>query len=232
MSDDGLGDGLAQIGLGVSLQLLQHHGGDLLRGVGLAVDGDLVVGAHLALDGRDGAVGIGDGLALGDLADHTLAVLGEGHDGRRGARALGIGDDDGLAAFQNGDAAVGSTQIDTDDFTHCNVLLYKKMFVYELIYIQNSFAVLLHLRLPCLRGAGAQRLRGCQNSFAVLLHLRLPFVKGSSLPFAYAVAVSAAKAPYPLPPFFSSTQSLRFVLIMLWGAVSEADEGQALSSPP
>ncbi len=122
--DDGLGDGLAQIGLGVSLQLLQDHGGDLLRGIGLAVHGHAVVGAHLTLDGGDGAVGVGNGLALGNLADHALAGLGEGHDGRRGARALGIGNDNGFAAFENSDAAIGGTQIYSDNFTHDCFLLY------------------------------------------------------------------------------------------------------------
>ena len=107
--DDRLGDGLAQIGLRVALELLQDHRADLLRGVGLAVDGDLVIRAHLTLDGGDGAVGIGDGLTLGDLTDHTLAGLGERDDGRRGAVALRIGDNDGFAAFHNGNAAIGST---------------------------------------------------------------------------------------------------------------------------
>ncbi len=41
--DDRLGNGLAQISLGVGLQLLKDHGADLLGGVVLAVDGDVVV---------------------------------------------------------------------------------------------------------------------------------------------------------------------------------------------
>ena len=51
--DDGLGDGLAQIAFRVGLQLLQNHGADLRRRVVVAVDGDLVIGAHFALDGDD-----------------------------------------------------------------------------------------------------------------------------------------------------------------------------------
>ena len=31
---------------------------------------------------------------------------------------FGVGDDDGLAAFHNGDAAVGSTKVDTNDLAH------------------------------------------------------------------------------------------------------------------
>jgi hypothetical protein len=57
----------------------------------------LPVGAHVALDGADRAVDVGDGLALGDLADQDLAVLGERDDRRGGAGALGVGDDGGLA---------------------------------------------------------------------------------------------------------------------------------------
>ena len=121
--DDRLGDGLAQIGLGVALQLLQDHGADLLRGVALAVDGHLVVGAHLTLDGGDGAVGVGDGLALGHLAHHTLAGLGERHHGRGGAVALRVGDNDCLAAFHDGYAGIGGTKVDTDNFRHNDCLL-------------------------------------------------------------------------------------------------------------
>ena len=116
--DDGLGHGFAQVAFGVRLQLLQDHGADLLRVVVLAVDGHMVIGAHLALDGGDGAVGIGDGLTLGDLAHQALAVLGEGHHGRGGAAAFAVGDDNGFAAFHDGHAAVGSTQVDTDDLRH------------------------------------------------------------------------------------------------------------------
>ena len=107
--DDRLGNGLAQIRLGVALELLQNHGADLLRRVGLAVDIHLVVAAHLTLDGRNGAVGVGDGLTLGHLAHHTLAGLAESHNGRGGAVALRVGDDNGLAALHHGHAGVSST---------------------------------------------------------------------------------------------------------------------------
>ena len=126
--DDGLGHALAEIGLGVGLELLQHHRGDLLRGVALVVDRHFVIRAHLALDRGDRAVGVRDGLALCHLADHTLAALGKGHDGRRGARAFGVRDNDSLAAFHNGYAAVGGSKVNTDDFTHDEFLLYIELF--------------------------------------------------------------------------------------------------------
>ena len=116
--DDRLGDGLAQVALGLLLHLLQDHGGNVLGRVVLAIDVDLEVGAHLALDGSNGAVGIRNGLALGDLANQTLAFLGEGDNGRRSARAFAVWDDDGFAAFHNGDAAVGGTKVDANNLAH------------------------------------------------------------------------------------------------------------------
>ena len=116
--DNSLSDRFAQIALGVRLQLLQNHGADFLRGVFLAVDVYLVRGAHLTLDGNHGAVGVGDGLTLGDLAHQTLAVLGKSDHGRRGARTLSVGDNSRFAALHDGHTAIGSTQVDTDDLRH------------------------------------------------------------------------------------------------------------------
>ena len=142
--DDGLGDGLAQVGLGVGLELLQRHGADLGRAVGLAVgeghhdavagvvlldlvghqvDGALDLGvvpaaADEALDGVDGVGRVGDGLALGDLAHEALALLAEGHHRGHGASALRGGDDGGLAALHDRDGRVGGAEVDTDDASH------------------------------------------------------------------------------------------------------------------
>jgi hypothetical protein len=44
---------------------------------------------------------VGDGLALGDLADEALAVLGESDDRRGGPAALRVGDDDGVASLHD-----------------------------------------------------------------------------------------------------------------------------------
>ena len=136
--DDRLGDGGAQIGFRVGFQLLQDHGADLLGGVVLAVHAHPVVAAHLPLDGCNGAVRVGDRLPLGDLTHHALAGLGEGHDGRGGAVALGVGDDDGLAALHHCYAGIGGTQINTDHFRHILVLLYiENKFLTQFIYILN-----------------------------------------------------------------------------------------------
>ena len=73
--DHGLRDRLAQIGLRVRLQFLKDHRRDFLGRILLSIDVDAVVGAHLALDGADGALTVGDRLALGNLADQALSVL-------------------------------------------------------------------------------------------------------------------------------------------------------------
>ena len=116
--DHRVGDGLAEVGLRVALQLLQHERADLLGGERLVVDLRLPVGAHVALDRADGAVDVGDRLTLGDLADQDLARLGERHDGRGGARALGVRDDGGLATLEDRDDAVRRTEVDADSSSH------------------------------------------------------------------------------------------------------------------
>ena len=99
--DNSLRDLLAEIGLCVGLELLKNHRGNFLRGVLLVVNLDFVIGTHLSLDGGDGSVGICDSLTLCDLADKSLAGLAECDDGRRCSCALGVGDNDGLAALDN-----------------------------------------------------------------------------------------------------------------------------------
>ncbi len=112
--DDRVGDRLAEVLLGVALELLQDARRDLLRAcTSCRRSRPGPVGAHVALDRGDGAVDVGDGLALGGLADQHLAVLGEGDDGRGGAEALGVGDDGGLATLEDGHDGVGGAEVDT-----------------------------------------------------------------------------------------------------------------------
>ena len=142
--DDRLGDLLAQVRLGVRLELLQDHRADLGRRVRLAVrelhadavalgvllDGvrdealralDLGVvepTAHEALDRIDRVAGIGDGLALGQLADEALAGLGERDDRRDRPAAFGGRDDGRLAALHDGHDGVRGAEVDADDLAH------------------------------------------------------------------------------------------------------------------
>ena len=89
----------------------------------MAVDGDLVVGAHLALDGRNGAVMVRDGLPLCDLTDHALSGLGKRDHRRGGAVAFRVRNDNRLAALHHSHAAVGGAEINTDRSGHTEFLL-------------------------------------------------------------------------------------------------------------
>ena len=116
-------DGLTEVGLRVALELLQDERADLLRRKALAVDLGRPVGADVTLDGADGALDVGHGLTLRDLADEDLAGLGEGHHGRGRPRSLRVGDDGGLATLEDGDDRVGRSQVDTDGTGHGGALL-------------------------------------------------------------------------------------------------------------
>ena len=122
---------LTEVVLGGLLHLLKNHGGDFLRRVLAAVHLyarcivvaayhfirhacdfflHLVVGfAHEALDRIDGALGVGDGLALGGVAHLTLAFVHKCHNGGRGALAFAVGDDNRFVAFKYGNTRVCSS---------------------------------------------------------------------------------------------------------------------------
>ena len=72
----------------------------------------------MALDGGDGAVNVGDRLTLGDLANQDLAGLGEGDDRGVVRAPSAVGDDGGLAAFEDGNSGVGGTEVDADCTCH------------------------------------------------------------------------------------------------------------------
>ena len=138
--DHGVGHGLAEIRLGVGLELLQDHRRELRRCQLLVArldahvvvrTGDDVVGdhrhllghlglltAHEALDREDGVLGVGLALPLGGDADEAIAVLGEGDHGGGRPAALGVRDHGRLAALEDGHARVRRTEVDTDDLAH------------------------------------------------------------------------------------------------------------------
>ena len=117
--DDGLGNGVAQVRLGITLELHQRASRDFLRGVLLAVDVFARPrGANVALDRTERAVGVGNRLALGDLANEHFAGFREGDDRRCCATALGVGDDGGVATFKECDHRVGGAEVDADCFSH------------------------------------------------------------------------------------------------------------------
>ena len=140
-------DLLAEVGLGVGLQLLQDHRRDFLRAVPAVAHLDLDVAvlgapdlvghqllvalhgrvvelaAHEALDGEDGVLRVGDRLPPREAADQPLAAGGDGDDRRRQPLALRVGDDGRLATFDGGHHRVGRPQVDTD--CPCHVLLLR-----------------------------------------------------------------------------------------------------------
>ena len=143
--DHRVGDRLAEVRLGVRLQLLEDHRGDLRRRVLLVLGldahvavlafddlvrddlhllGDLAeLAAHEALDREDRVLRVRHLLALGRRADESLPVLRERDDGRRRAAALGVRNDGRLTALEHGHAAVGRAEVDTNGLRHLCLLL-------------------------------------------------------------------------------------------------------------
>ena len=137
-----LGDRFAQIGFGISLELLEHHrrdfGGRVIfaahRHAHIAIGraGQLIRHqTHVTLDNlltkftpnetlsrEDRILGVSHGLTAGHLADHALAGLIHCHHRRGEASTFGVGNNDGLAALNHGDDRVGSSQIDSNNFWH------------------------------------------------------------------------------------------------------------------
>ena len=129
--DDSFGHLLSKVVFGGLLHLLERHGRDFLRRILASVDFDarcvvvaayhgvghtcdfllhLVVGlTHEALDGVDGALGVGDGLTLGGVAHLALAAFDESHDARCGALTFAVCDNYGFVSFEYGNAGVGSS---------------------------------------------------------------------------------------------------------------------------
>ena len=135
-------DRRAEIGLGGLLHLLQDEGGNLRGRIALAVGLDpgvavrrlddlvgdellvlldhrvVIAAADQALDREEGALRVGDRLALRRLADQPLAVAGEGDDRRRGARPFRVLDDFRVLAVHDRDARIGRAEVDTDYLSH------------------------------------------------------------------------------------------------------------------
>ena len=116
--DDRLAHRIAQVRLGVSLQLLQDAGRNLLRGVLGTVNVDGPVLAHVALHRADRALGVGDRLTLRHLTDENLAGLGKSNHGRGRATTFGVGNYNGLARLQHTDHRVGGSEVYTDCLCH------------------------------------------------------------------------------------------------------------------
>jgi hypothetical protein len=82
----------------------------------------------VALDARNGAVDVGDVLALGGLADQHVVVFGEGDDRRGRAEAFCVCDNGGFSTLENCDDRVGRSQVDSYCTSHMLYLLFVKKF--------------------------------------------------------------------------------------------------------
>ncbi len=145
--DDGVGDLVAQEGLGARPEIAQDHGRDLLgcQDLGIEADHDVAVGrldeavgrpppglgdlgggelaADQPLDREDRVLRIRQGLAHGQVSDQPFPGGREGDDRRGRGKAFQVGDDDGALPVEIGDAGVGRAQIDPDDASHASGLL-------------------------------------------------------------------------------------------------------------
>ena len=143
----GLRHRLAQVVFGNLLHGLENHGRNLGRSELLVVHlhahrvrtrahqlvGHVLFGsgafagrtAHETLDGVNRLFGVGDGLTLCHVAHQTFAVLAESDNGRGGAETFRVSDDDRLAAFHHGHAAVGRSQVNTDNLAHNESPIFK-----------------------------------------------------------------------------------------------------------
>ena len=142
--DDGLLDRLAEIAFGRFLHLLQNEGGNLRRGIFLAVGldpGVAVIGlddlvwdqllvlrdrgvletpSNQALDREEGVLGVRHRLTLGWNADQRLPVLRKRHHRRRRARPFRVFDDFGVLALHHGHTRVRGAEIDANNFRHAH----------------------------------------------------------------------------------------------------------------
>ena len=150
--DDSLGHRLAQVLLGVSLELLEHHGRNLLGRVVMPVDlhhvtavlalddvigdsralglGLIIVATDEALDRRNGVLGVGNSLVLCCLADDALAILAETDNGRSGAITFRVDDNRGLAALENRHGRVGRAKVNTNNLAHIYAFLHVELRIY------------------------------------------------------------------------------------------------------
>ena len=165
--DDGFGDLFAQIGFRVGFQFLKDHCGDFRRGVGLVAGLDIgvavlafhhfirhagdfilhfgVFSAHEALDGEDRVLRVRYGLAFCGLTDEPFSCFRKRNNGRSRVRALRVRDDLEGGAVHDGHAAVRGSQIDSEDFSHSDILSFVFYFFVDAFHLSNPDANLFRI---------------------------------------------------------------------------------------
>src|SRR5690606_3064693 len=127
------------------------------------LDGRIVIAAaDQALHRENGFLWIGHRLPLGRLAGEALAVIAEGDNRRRGARAFGIFDHFRRFAVHHRNARIRRAKVDADHFTHRQNPFYPagRPDLFSVRVLQEPPAPLLAFRPPILRDSPLSELRG------------------------------------------------------------------------
>ena len=126
---------------------MQDAGGNFLRRVGLVVYVDCPIATDFALYGANSAIGVGDGLALGDFANQNFAIFGECDNRGGSAGAFSVSDDDRVATFEDADDGVRGTEVDTDSLCHGGFSLPERAFSEGFICVQAPNMGVLQVKI-------------------------------------------------------------------------------------
>ena len=122
--DDGLVDGVAEVGLGVPLQLLQDAGRDLLGVYFLPSMSIVQLVPMWRLTDRMVRSGLVMAWRLATSPTRTSPDLENADDRRRRPAPFGVGDDDRLAGLEDAHDRVGGAEVDSDGLGHCVASVY------------------------------------------------------------------------------------------------------------
>ena len=116
--NDSLRYRLTEICFCIFFQLGEYHCRNFLRCIVFIVDLNFVGRTHFSFNRRNGVVRVGNRLTLCHLTYQSFAVLRKCNNRRRCSCSFCIGDDDRFAAFNNSNARVCCTKINTNCFSH------------------------------------------------------------------------------------------------------------------
>ena len=125
--DDGIGDSLSQMGLGVLLQAFQNQAAELLRPEMAVSQPEIPVGAHAALEHRRALEGVEQSPLPGRLTDVELPRLVDAD--HRGGQHIAepIGDQLRPAVAKTGDQGIGGSQIDSNEHRVYPFFFFKRI---------------------------------------------------------------------------------------------------------
>ncbi len=126
---------------------------DLVRNEILVLGDHWVIKAatNQTLDGKQGAFRISDSLTLRRLASEALVTIAESDDRRRCASTFSIFDDLRAFSVHDGNAGVGRSQIDTNNFSHISLHSANRQDLYRAFHKR-----LLSISQCLLQGCGTE----------------------------------------------------------------------------